>query len=302
MTSSVPPDPKYLARVSYRELPANDTGPCYTFDVDKTYLDTDFGSIAGLMRMPLEVALDKRPYPGVPILIRGLQRGSPTTGIDRPTFFLSASPRQMLRTLEKRLVLDEIALDGVSLKDWFEMVRISGPSGLTNQIGYKLTALLTNRLALPAGTTDVLFGDDSEADPVIYRTYADIVSGTLAPPALEKLLNDAHVARTIVRDVLALSARIDGRHLVKDIFIHQVSGKKFTVSDVHFYTTPIEPAVVLYSQGLILGETVGAVHRAVEAHLGAKAAASLSKVRHLLPDGPNWEALLVDTHAAWPIL
>ena len=292
---------KYLARVSYRELDPDDRGPCYTFDVDKTYLDTDFGSIAGLMRMPLEVALDKRPYPGVPILIRGLQRGTQATGHDRPTFFVSASPRQMLRTLEKRLVLDEIALDGVTLKDWFEVVRVSGPSGLTNQIGYKLVALLATRVALPRGVFEVLFGDDSEADPIIYHGYARIVRGELRGGALERWLTDHHVARTLVRDVLSLSERISVPCDVHDIFIHKVSTKTFSAEDLFFYQTPIEPAVVLYLEGLLLGESVGAVYRAVLAHSTVRAAQSWAAVATRLPLDTDWPALLNDPHAVWPL-
>src|SRR5690242_188159 len=96
-----------LSRRLDRVLPADDQGPVYTFDIDKTYLDTRFSRTRDLLRIPLELAIDKRPFPGIADLIRAVQKGTATSGRDRPAFFLSASPAQMRPVLERRLVLDE---------------------------------------------------------------------------------------------------------------------------------------------------------------------------------------------------
>lgn len=293
--------PKYLSRVSYRELDASDGGPCYVFDVDKTYLDTNFSSLAGLLRMPLEVALDKRPYPGVPILIRSLQRGSRATGPDRPTFFLSASPKQMLRTLERRLVLDEIALDGVTLKDWRVMVKLARTAGLTNQVGYKLAALLLHRLALPQQTFDILFGDNSEADPVIYDAYSRIVDGSLRGQNLEHFLRRHEVVKPIMRDILELSEQLPSAVApVHAVYIHRVSARTESFPRTTYYDTPITPSALLYREGLVSGESLGAVVRALRLTDAQHAEKAWHQALSWLPSGPDWSALVLDQRSAWP--
>jgi len=250
-----------IVRVSYRALPPDDDGPCYTFDIDKTYLDTDFSSLGAALKIPLELAIDKRPYPGVPILIRALQRGTERIGRDRPVFFLSASPKQLRGTLERRLVLDEIGLDGLTLKDWAVVLRRRGPRGLRDQLGYKLCALMQARKELPKRTYDILFGDDSEADPLIYSFYARVVSGECRSGALAEALRKQGVARADARELADLSESLGTPSPVCRAFIHRVLGRDLPQS-VTGYDTPLAPAQWLASQGLISEESVAAIDRA----------------------------------------
>lgn len=250
-----------VVRVSYRTLPVDDDGPCYTFDIDKTYLDTDFSSLGAALKIPLELAIDKRPYPGVPILIRALQRGTEKTGRDRPVFFLSASPKQLRSTLERRLVLDEIGLDGLTLKDWAVVIRKRGPRGLRDQLGYKLCALMQARKELPLKTYDILFGDDSESDPRIYGFYARVVSGDMRGSTLADALRKEGLARADAHELAELSETLGEPAKVCRAFIHKVRGAELPTS-VTGYDTPLAPAQWLAAEGLISEAAVAAVGRA----------------------------------------
>jgi hypothetical protein len=58
-----------------RDLKEGYDGPVFVWDIDKTYLSTNFSSLGGLLRIPLEFAVDKIANPGMPEVIRGLRRG-----------------------------------------------------------------------------------------------------------------------------------------------------------------------------------------------------------------------------------
>ena len=49
----------------------------YRWDLDKTYLDTDFESVRGLFRSAVESARNKRAIPGATALLRELARERP---------------------------------------------------------------------------------------------------------------------------------------------------------------------------------------------------------------------------------
>jgi hypothetical protein len=271
-----------VVRVSYRTLDAADRGPCYTFDIDKTYLDTDFSSLSAALKIPLELAIDKRPYPGVPILIRALQRGTAATGRDRPVFFLSASPKQMRGTLERRLVLDEIGLDGITLKDWAHVLRRRGPRGLRDQLGYKLWALMQARRELPAGTFDVLFGDDTESDPRIYDFYARVVAGECRGGALAEALRREGVRRPDALALVEMSEQLGAPSRVHRTFIHRVRGRTLPES-VIAYDTPLLPALWLVRDGLIAEDTLAAICRAAVRSGVLTFARALALTREIAP-------------------
>jgi hypothetical protein len=64
--------------VNDRTLPPDYAGPVFVWDVDQPYLDTDFKSLGGLLRIPLEMAIDKRSVPGVAAVLRECRRGRGT--------------------------------------------------------------------------------------------------------------------------------------------------------------------------------------------------------------------------------
>ncbi|MFB6263256.1 MAG: hypothetical protein ABEL76_06480, partial [Bradymonadaceae bacterium] len=78
----------------------------YRWDLDKTYLKTDFDTVRDLLRTAMQRPEDKENVPGAVQLLRELT--GPET--DRETFvtFISGSPSQMRSTLERKFELDGI--------------------------------------------------------------------------------------------------------------------------------------------------------------------------------------------------
>lgn len=136
------------------------------------------------------------------LVYRALRAGSGSD--DRPIVFLSGSPRFFKRTLESKLLADEVQHDGVLLKPFKEIAarkawdfapRDIVPS-LKEQIGYKLAWLLRVRLEVPPGTRELLMGDDSEADYVVYVLYHKLLDRQLTVEELDAELKELGVGQT----------------------------------------------------------------------------------------------------------
>jgi hypothetical protein len=160
----------------------------FRWDLDKTYLLSEFESLREMMRIPFERAEDKVAAPGVAALIRGLRTTALGRGRGVRVYFLSASPPQIGRAIRRKLELDGILYDGIVFKDQLQRLFRGKFRHLREQVGYKLTELLKARRAEPAAAREYLFGDDWESDPLIYSLYADVVAGRVAPAALAELL------------------------------------------------------------------------------------------------------------------
>lgn len=302
-----------LSRRIDRTLPADDHGPVYTFDIDKTYLDTRFTRTRDLLRIPLELAIDKRPFPGITDLIRATQRGTTTVGRDRPAFFLSASPAQLRPVLERRLVLDAITVDGITLKNWAFFLRKLRVSALKEQIFYKLLALLTTRSELPLRSFEILFGDDSESDAFIYSVYSAIVSRRLVGHALERVLEAEAIDRRERGMILHASDRLDDifdperdEHAVRHVFIHKIMQRIEPRVYPHgtqpfFYTHALQPAAVLYKAGLIRGTTLSKIYAALRQQNAFVASDVADSVAEMLGPDEQWREWLQDPSGArWP--
>src|SRR3954470_4202996 len=146
------------------------------WDLDKTYLRTEFDTVRDLVRTAFERADEKRTNPGAATLLREMSRAGVSIHI------LSGSPEQMRRRLEDKLRLDGIRWDSFTLKPNLKNVLRLRFRAVRDQVGYKLPALLSARAKLPsskdAGSAflrEVLIGDDAESDALVYSLYADVV-------------------------------------------------------------------------------------------------------------------------------
>ena len=76
--------------------------PRHTFrwDLDKTYLRTEFDSFADLAKSAFENAADKTAYPGATALLRALHRK------EHRICIVSGSPTQMRQVLAAKLALE----------------------------------------------------------------------------------------------------------------------------------------------------------------------------------------------------
>jgi hypothetical protein len=191
----------------------------YRWDLDKTYLDTDFQSLRGIVRTATEPAHAKRALPGAAALLRALGE-CPQSRIT----VLSGSPTQMRSVLTEKLRLDGIRFEALVLKDNLGNVRRGRFRALRGQLGYKLPALLRARVETPAQETEVLFGDDVEADALIYSLYADAVSGQVGAAEVSRVMERGGAYPDEIDDALASLVRIERSEAVERIFIRTERG------------------------------------------------------------------------------
>ena len=208
-----------LKREDHRVFSPELDGLICVWDIDKTYLASDIDSLRGMLKIPFEFAVDKRTIAGADNLLRLLRRpkgASAASGL----YFVSASPNQLRSTIEGKMLLDAVEHDGITLKDWTTIVKRRRFGKLREQIGYKLSALLLARKSLPWRASELLFGDDSESDALIYSLYADICAGRLRASHLEGTLLKNGVANEDARYIGELSRDLPEGEIVAGIFIH----------------------------------------------------------------------------------
>jgi hypothetical protein len=140
------------------------------WDLDKTYLRTEFDTLRDLVRTALERADQKRSHPGAAALIRELSSAGAEIHI------LSGSPEQLRRRLAAKLEIDGIRYASLTLKPNLQNLLRGRFRSLRGQLGYKLPALLRARVLADAKLTETLVGDDAEADAFVYRLYGDLIA------------------------------------------------------------------------------------------------------------------------------
>ncbi len=114
------------------------------WDLDKTYLRTEFDTLRDMLATALERPDQKRTNPGASTLLREMVRSGIRVHI------LSGSPEQMRRRLEDKLRLDGVTWDTFTLKPNLQNLLRLRFRAVRDQLGYKLPALLRARAALPA--------------------------------------------------------------------------------------------------------------------------------------------------------
>ena len=149
----------------------------FRWDLDKTYLKSEFETLREMVRIPFEKAEDKVAAPGVAALMRGLRDTALRRGRSVRVYFLSASPPQIGRAIRRKLELDGIVYDGIVFKDQLQRLMRGKFRHLREQVGYKLTELLKARRAEPRDGARVSVRRRLGTDPLIYSLYADVVAG-----------------------------------------------------------------------------------------------------------------------------
>lgn len=219
-------DYPFIERTNHRRLPPDYAGDVLVWDIDKTYLDTRFSSLRGLLAIPFEFAVDKQAIPGSVPLLRALRRGRGERSAIVPLFFVSGSPPQLRGVVERKMTLDGVGYDGITFKDQWGLVRDGRPKAIKQQVGYKLLALLLYRKDVPATARWLLFGDDVEADAEVFTLFGEVCAG-LRGDELDRRLEDAG---THERERAACLAAADdigtasGDDPVERVFVHLASG------------------------------------------------------------------------------
>ena len=192
----------------------------FRWDLDKTYLKSEFETLREMVRIPFEKAEDKIAAPGVAALMRGLRETALSRGCSLRVYFVSASPPQIGRAIRRKLELDGIVYDGIVFKNQLQRLMRGKFRHLREHIGYKLTELLKARRSEPATAREYLFGDDWESDPLIYSLYADVVAHRIGSAELEDVLRAARVDPPLIAESCALAAAIEPADAVARIFIN----------------------------------------------------------------------------------
>lgn len=185
----------------------------FRWDLDKTYLRTEFDSLKDLYKSALETAADKRAYPGATALLRALKQEGNRICI------VSGSPTQMRQVLAAKLALDGIDYDEFVLKNNLKNILKGRFRALRAQIPYKLPAMLQSRIGATA-ESETLFGDDAEADAIIYCLYADLVAGAVSLQDLERVLTASRAYEDDAQRILDLARRVPKGDAVRRMFIH----------------------------------------------------------------------------------
>ncbi len=228
----------------------------YRWDLDKTYLRTDFDTLRDLVRTAFEPASRKRAYPGASTLLREIRLTEPAA-----IFILSGSPEQMRSVLEAKLRLDGIRWDGLTLKPSLRNLVRGRFRFLRDQVSYKLTALLRSRTNVDPTTDEVMFGDDAEGDAFIYSLYADIAAGRVSQELLMQVAEAAHVYPDDIPEIVRIAARVPRRDAVRRIFIHlERVSSTVGFSDFGHRVCPFynyfQPALVLLDDGALDADAV----------------------------------------------
>ena len=187
----------------------------YRWDLDKTYLKTEFDTFKQLLRSALEGAEAKQSVPGASALLRELRAGGGAR-----ICFISGSPRQMRRVLTKKLKLDGVEFDEFILKPNLRNMLMGRFRAMREQVGYKLPALLAGRAGLPPEVRETCFGDDAEADGFIYSLYGDIIAGRVKRRLLEEILERAGTYDDDAQRAVTLAEALPTGEAVQRIFIH----------------------------------------------------------------------------------
>jgi hypothetical protein len=190
------------------------------WDLDKTYLRSEFDTLRQLWRTARERGEDKVELPAVPEVLKALRAAADRRGRSLGIYFVSASPPQIGKAIRDKLALDGVPYDGIVFKNQLEHLRRGRLRQLREHVGFKLVALLRGRLAAPAGVRELLFGDDWESDPLTYSLYADLLDGTLGPDRLPALLERVGVDAEVCPEIQALGAEAAGAGGVERIFIN----------------------------------------------------------------------------------
>lgn len=224
----------------------------FRWDLDKTYLRTEFDSMRDLLNSALEKASDKRAYPGAAALLRSLRHTA-----DHRICIVSGSPSQMRAVLTAKLALDGIEFDEFVLKNNLHNLMRFRFRALRSQVPFKLPALLESRAGIIGPAKETLFGDDSEADGVIYSLYGDILAGVVDHKELRACLEAAEAYPDQIERIMALAEHLRGSgDAVQRILIH-LEKRSPTESFQHFgqRLVPVynylQAALVMYEDDLI---------------------------------------------------
>jgi hypothetical protein len=167
----------------------------------------------------------------------------------------------MKTVLAAKLALDGITYDEFVLKDNLRNILRGRLRALRAQIPYKLPKLLESRCGSPPAPAETLFGDDAEADAIVYCLYADLLAGRVPVADLERILEAARAYPDEIAHTMDLAHRTPKGPVVKRILIHL--DRRSPPQGFRRYGSRLVPiynyfqaALVLYADGVLTARQV----------------------------------------------
>ncbi len=251
--------------------PVELTPVVFRWDLDKTYLKSEFDSLRGLVKIPFEKAEDKVTAPGVAALIRALRDDANDRARGVRVYFVSASPPQIGKAIKEKLALDGIVHDGIVFKNQLQRLMRGRFRDLREQVGFKLTELLKARRTDPPAAREYLFGDDWESDPLIYSLYADVVAGRVRAEELSAILREVRVNPRLIEEACSLAEDIAPVDAVGRIFISLE--RRTPPANLRLFGSRLVPtfnylqtAACLFQEGVLDGTGVAKVGYSLRQH------------------------------------
>lgn len=232
----------------------------FRWDLDKTYLKTEFDTVQDLVRTARLSAEERENIPGSAALIRAI-RDSGSEDEQNLVYFISGSPQQMRSVLERKFALDGFIPDGFVLKPTLRHILTGRFRAVRNQVGYKLGQLLLGRSEAPIGTDETLFGDDAESDAFIYSLYADAIAGRVSSDELQEVLRVTGCYPEQITQIEEHLEAIVHEDPVKRIIIHldqrtpPASFTPYFPRVVPIYNH-LQTAIVLYLDGILKARAI----------------------------------------------
>jgi hypothetical protein len=237
----------------------------FRWDLDKTYLKTEFETVRDLVRTARTPAELRENVPGSAALIRAIRDSTPE-GYQHLVYFISGSPQQMRSVIERKFAIDGFEPDGFTLKPTVGNFLRGRFRAIRGQVAYKLEELLLGRADAPIGTEETLFGDDAESDAFIYSLYADVVAGDVKLDALSAVLKKAGAYTDQITAIEEALEAIVHERPVKRIIIHldqrtpPAAFQSYMPLVVPIYNH-LQTAIVLYMDGTLAPEAIRYVTR-----------------------------------------
>lgn len=234
------------------------------WDLDKTYLRTDFDTFRDLVRTAIERPDQKRTVPGAAMLMRELCDANVEIHI------LSGSPEQLRGRVVEKLRLDGVRFASLTLKPNLQNLLRLRFRALRGQLGYKLPTLLRRRCEMPSQRNaqgqlvkEALLGDDAEADAFVYSLYADVCAGRVDGKDLAAVMHADGCYDDEIADAERYASYIEPGDVVERVLIHLE--RQSSPADFEHYGSRVVPfynylqaAFALYSDGRI--PALGVLH------------------------------------------
>lgn len=248
-------DDHVIEQFASANFSANYRGRVCIFDLDKTYLDTTFETLWGLLKIPFETAYDKKNIPGAATIARELSQPKTANKTSLPLVFISGSPKQLRKVILKKFQLDNVPCKAIAFKDLLTPLKKFQLKKLVDKIGFKLATLLYAKNLFSLHSYEILFGDDSEFDATVYSLYADLLDGTIKQKQLIEILKNWKIYQDEIDVILKFYQQLQEKNLsqkneVKKIYIHLETGS--TPADHLSFGEKVTPTYNYFQTALLL--------------------------------------------------